>query len=506
MAEGFRPSRREVLLGAASAAAMLAASGPFRGAAAAIDELSDLTAVQAVQALAAGQMSTTEYAEALLARAERYKDLNAFISLDPEGMMASAKAVDARFGPGRETAPLFGLPFAVKDNINSAALPTTGGTPALKDFRPPANAPVLQSVLDANGILMGKLNMHELAFGITSNNQAFGPVHNPYDPSLIPGGSSGGTAAAVAARIFPVGLGTDTGGSTRIPAALCGIVGFRPSLGRWPQTGIVPLSYTRDTAGPMGRTVDDIILMDEVCGHPHVVVPTVRLEGIRIGVPRRYFYEGLDPELEAVVNETLDALSNAGAILVEANMPNIGGLNGAVSFPLVLFEVLREMSAYLYRAGSRMSVIDLVEQVAGDAERQILMSQMGDDAVPAAAYREVMTLHRPNLQRAYNEYFTNNDVAAMIVPTTPLPARPIGQDQTVELNGEQVPTFVTYIRNTDPPSNAGLPCLSLPVGLTASGLPVGMEIVGPFQRDDTLLGIGRAIEALRGVLPPPAMG
>lgn len=505
MAEGFTPSRREVLLGAAGAAAMLAASGLFREAAAA-GELTDLTAVQAVEGLAAGQLSATEYASALLARAERFKALNAFITLDAEGTMAAAKAVDARFGPGRETAPLFGLPFAVKDNISSAGMPTTGGTPALKGFRPPQNAPVLQTILDANGILMGKLNMHELAFGITSNNQAFGAVHNPYDPTLIPGGSSGGTAAAVAARMFPVGLGTDTGGSLRIPAALCGIVGFRPSLGRWPQPGIVPLSHTRDTAGPMARTVDDVILMDEVCGRPHVVVPAVRLDGLRLGVPRSYFYEGLDPELETVASSTLDALSNAGAILVEADLPNIAKLNGAVSFPLVLFEVLREMSAYLYKAGSRMSVIDLVEQVAGEGERQILMSQMGDDAVPAAAYRDVLTLHRPNLQRAYEDYFLANDVAAMIVPTTPLPARPIGQDQTVELRGEQVPTFPTYIRNTDPPSNAGLPCLSIPAGLTASGLPVGMELVAPFQRDATLLGIGRALEGLRGVLPPPDLG
>jgi len=347
--------------------------------------------------------------------------------------------------------------------------------------------------------------MHELAFGITNNNQAFGAVHNPYNRAMIPGGSSGGTAAAVSARLIPAGLGSDTGGSVRIPAALCGCVGYRPTLDRYSQQDVVPLSHTRDTVGPIGRTVDDVILFDEICGRPRVVVPTVRLEGLRLGVPRGYFYENLDTALAEVVSDALQSLADGGAELVEADMPNISGLNSAVSFPVVLFEVLREISAYLYRNGLDMSVMELVEQVAGTAEREILRSQLGSDAVPAAAYREALVLHRPNLQRAYEAYFADNDVAAMIVPTTPLPARPIGQDETVDLNGEQVPTFFTFIRNTDPPSNAGVPCLSIPAGLTAEGLPVGMEIVGPAMRDGTLLGIGRAIEAAWGVLPPPSL-
>ena len=190
---------------------------------------------------------------------------------------------------------LAGLPVPVKDNFDTADMPTTGGTPGLRDHRPRHNAPVVQRLIDEGACIMGKLNMHELAYGITSNNGAFGAVRNPYDPSRIPGGSSGGSGAAVAARMAPVALGSDTGGSVRIPAALCGVAGMRPTTGRYSQAGVVPISHTRDTAGPLARSVADLALFDSVITGVPNDLPTIPLRGARIGVPRGHYFDNLHP-------------------------------------------------------------------------------------------------------------------------------------------------------------------------------------------------------------------
>ena len=188
--------------------------------------------------------------------------LNAFIHLDPEQVRAAARAADAKGSAAG--GPLHGVPLALKDNLDTADMPTTGGTPGLKGHRPKRNADVVQKLFDAGAIAFGKANLHELAYGITNNNAGFGAARNPYDPTRIPGGSSGGVGTAVGARIVPGGIGSDTGGSVRVPAALCGIVGFRPTTGRWSQAGVVPISHTRDTPGPMTRSVADCALLDSV--------------------------------------------------------------------------------------------------------------------------------------------------------------------------------------------------------------------------------------------------
>ena len=445
------------------------------------------------------ETTVREVAEALMARAADLSHLNIFITQDKTVIRAAADALDAVPAGG----PLHGVAFCVKDNTDTAAMPTTGGTPAFKDWRPSANAPVVQSLVDAGGLMIGKTNLHELAFGISCNNPTFGAVGNPYNATMIPGGSSGGTAAAVVAGLATVGLGTDTGGSCRIPAALCGCVGFRPTIARYAQAGIIPLSSTRDTAGPLARTVDDVILLDLIIAPESHENRPVSLDGLRIGVPRTHFYSALDSQLAAVVESALDTLGNAGANLIEVNLTGVAELNDAVGFPIVLYEVLREIAAYIDRHGGGLTVADVVAQVAGGFEKDMLASQLGDDAIPEAVYRQALTEGRPKLIAAYETYFSANAVVAMVVPTTPLPARPIGHDETVALNGEQVPTFPTYIRNTDPPSNAGLPCLSVPAGLTADGLPVGIEFVGAAGADATVLGIGRAYEAVRDPIPTP---
>ena len=226
-----------------------------------VDEQLALTATEAVAAIQTGRLKATDYVATLLARAAALQTLNALTALNMEGALAAARHIDSLSAQARAALPLAGLPVVIKDNINTTGLLTSAGTPALDGFVPDNNAPSVQRLLDAGAIVLGKANMHELAFGITSTNLAphAGAVRNPYDPGLIPGGSSGGTAAAIAARITPAGLGTDTGGSTRIPAALTGIAGFRPSVGdggaerRYHDpNAVVPISHTRDTVGPDG--------------------------------------------------------------------------------------------------------------------------------------------------------------------------------------------------------------------------------------------------------------
>src|SRR3954469_13140210 len=297
-------------------------------------DFTSATAAEIVAAIRDRKITATSTVRAALDRAERLKELNALIVLDSEGALARAAKVDS----GEVTGPLAGLPVIIKDNINTSDLPTSGGTPALRHARPKHNAPSLQRLLDAGAIMIGKANMHELAFGITSTNLALfaGPVRNPYDLTRIPGGSSGGTAAAIAARIVTCGLGSDTGGSTRVPAALTGTVGLRPSVGnggaerRYDDANqVVPISHTRDTVGPMGRTVVDVALLDSVITGT-VMAQLESLRGKRFGIPAS-FWSGLDRELEAIARAACDKLSAAGVELIEADIPDLFEQNSKVS-------------------------------------------------------------------------------------------------------------------------------------------------------------------------------
>src|ERR1700722_18664315 len=232
-------------------------------------KLHELGVADAAAAIRTGATTAEALADALLARVAAHKSLNAFITVEPDKVRAAARTADQQRASGAALGPVHGVPLALKDNLDTVDYPTTGGTPGLTGNRPKRNAVIAQALFDAGAIALGKCNLHELAYGITNNNAAFGPARNPYAPDRIPGGSSGGTGVAVAARLAPGGVGTDTGGSVRVPAALCGIVGFRPSTGRWSQVGVVPISHTRDTPGPMARNVADCALMDGVvCGAP----------------------------------------------------------------------------------------------------------------------------------------------------------------------------------------------------------------------------------------------
>jgi indoleacetamide hydrolase len=330
-------------------------------------------------------------------------------------------------------------------------------------------------------------------------------ARNPYDRTRIPGASSGGTGVAVAARMAPAGIGSDTAGSVRVPAALCGVQGLRPTLLRWPQQGIVPISHTRDMAGPMARGVTDLALLDGVVTGSALTEAPATLKGVRIGVPRGLFWDNLHPDTAKIAEDTLKALANAGVVLVEADIPDVGALDQAAGVPIALYEAIVDLDKYLADHKTGLDVKKVVAEVASPDVKGILSSLLGEMAVPEAAYREALTVHRPKLQRAYADYFKRECVEAVIFPTTPLPAANLGEDETTMLNGAAVPTFATFIRNTGPGSVAGIPGLSLAAGLTPAGLPVGMELDAPEGGDRRLLALGCAIEALLPKLPPPRL-
>src|SRR5258705_106268 len=278
-----------------------------------------------------------------------------------------------------------------------------------------------------------------------------------------------------------------------------------PTTERYSQAGIVPISSTRDTAGPMTRSVADVVLLDGIItGGPTRLEPA-RLEGLRFGVPREYFYAELDPQLAEVVETELARLRGLGVVLVEADVPRLKELDEAASFPVALHETVTTLREYLRDAGSGLTLEALFDRVGSPDVKGFVTSLLGDGAVPHAVYKEAIAVHRPALQAALEGYFQRHDVAAIIFPTTPMPARPIGQDETVGVAGRPVPTFFTYIRNTDPASNAALPGLSLPIGLTRDGLPVGIELDAPSGRDHALLAIGLAYDASRPALPAPRL-
>ncbi len=453
----------------------------------------DWTLIEAVGEIGSGRISAAEHAAALLDRAEA-SDLGAWITLDREATLAAARAAEG---------PLRGAGLAIKDNIDTADMPNSGGTPALKGRRT-GDAAVMARLRAAGAAPLGKANLHELAFGITSNNGAFGPARNPWNRELIPGGSSGGVAAAVAARQAPAGIGTDTGGSCRVPAALCGVAGFRPTTLRWSQAGIVPISSTRDTPGPLARSIADLRLLDAICADTPAEAVEATLKGRRIGVPRPGFYDGLEPGVASGMEAALEILSGAGAELVETDIVGHAELSAAAGFPIALYEALRELAAYLYLDGDRKSVLEIVEKAASPDVKAILGSQIDPEtAMPTVAYQAAMGVHRPRLKAAFARALEGLD--GLVLPTVPLTARPIGQDETVELNGEQVPTFPTYVRNTDATSVAGTPCVSVPMMTEGAHgrLPFGVESVAAEGADGMALALAEAFEAARGPMPLP---
>ncbi|MFT4193304.1 indoleacetamide hydrolase [Ottowia sp.] len=504
-----RPSAIARAATAACLAALLVACAT-QPAQQALPDLDTLSAGEAAAAICAGRFSSEALTQAYLQRAKARTELNAFVTLDEPGALQAARAVDQRRAAGGACLPLMGVPIVVKDNIQARGLPATAGTPALKGFVPTADAPVLQKLRDAGAVVLGKTNMHELAFGISGYNPAFntGPqpgVRNAYDTSRAAGGSSAGTGVALGARLAPAGLGTDTGGSLRIPCAFNGCASLRPTMGRWSQEGIAPLSHTRDTAGPMALHMADVALLDRVVTGAPAVVPA-DLKTVRVGVAEDFLAK-LDADTRAAWDVALARVRAAGVTVVEVPLPGLMALNAQIGHPVVVYEAHDDLVAYLSRYRTGVTIRQMAAAVASPDVKGVLGALVIPRKLPAPsglvdagpAYRAAMTVHRPALQKMYADAFAAHRIDALMFPTTPRVAMPATPESS------SAETFAAYIQNTDPGSNAGIPGIQLPMGLGASTrLPVGLELDGPAGSDSRLLAIGLALESVLGRLPPPA--
>jgi Asp-tRNA(Asn)/Glu-tRNA(Gln) amidotransferase A subunit family amidase len=473
-------------------------------------DLTQLSVSDAAQLIRDGSVTSVELTQAYIARADANPGLNAYTTLDRAGAMAAARKADAETTARKMVGPLHGVPLVVKDNTHVAGLPNTAATPALRGFVPKENAPTVQKLVDAGAVVLGKTNMHELAFGISGYNEGFftaEPIgtRNPYDRTRFAGGSSSGTGAAIGARLAPGGLGSDTGGSVRIPAALSGAAGLRPTIGRYSQDGVTPIAHSRDTVGPMAQTVADVALLDSVITGGKVPAPAP-LSGVRLGVYRGYFFKDLDADTRVVTEAALEKLRRVGVTIIDVDMPDLQKANDAVSLPVALYEAYDDLKAYLAKYQTGVTVEQVAAQIAsrdvkGTYTGLVLPRKLPTpngmlDAAPV--YAAAMRDGRPALFKVFTDVFQRHRIDALIGPTTPAVAATQGPEAS------SLPTFLLFIRNTDPGSNAGIPGLTIPAGLGSStGLPIGISLDGPRGSDARLLAIGMAIERILGRTPPP---
>ena len=393
----------------------------------------------------------------------------------------------------------------MKDSINTAQYPTSAGTPALKGFRPPADAPLVATLRAAGALVLGKTNLHELSYGWTSNNLEFGAVHNPYDPARIPGGSSGGTAVAIAAHMAPLGVAEDTEGSIRVPAALCGVMGFRPTTRRYSTVGVIPASSLFDQTGPEARGVADIALFDRVASGDRREIDPLPLEGVRFALWRSYWFEGLDPEVERITREAVSKLRAVGAKIIEAEVPGLRELIDHTADLIVDHDVRLELAHYLAVNGAKLSFDELVARASPDIRAIFAQEVMpgSKEFVSEATYETAVKVYLPRLRRTFKDYFARTGAAAILFPTTLVTAPRIGDENELGIGDRKISFDVAIGRNIAPGSRAGLPGLVMPTGMAANGLPVSMEFDGPAGTDRTLLGLGLSLERVLGHLPSP---
>lgn len=455
-------------------------------------------------ALARGDLSAEMLARFVLTRCDRHRNLHALIAQNPEHLVAAARAADRRRASAQPLGPLHGVPILIKDNIDVLGYPTTAGTPGLAGIHPARNAPVVQRLLDAGALIAGKANLHELAVGGTSQNEHFGHVVNPWRRGLIAGGSSGGSAVAVATRMVPGALGTDTNGSVRGPCSLTGVPGLRPSFQRYPYGGILPATPTRDSVGGMATTIADLALLDAVlAGEAVQPLTPATLKGLRLGRPGGDYTTVLDPRTAQVMDATVRLLRGAGATIVEADLPGMHKLATRTAWPISAYEAASEITAALAGRQPLVALETIVSQIASPHVRERFNPQPGNMTRLEGPYREALEVLRPRLKQQLAAYFHEHRLDALIFPTTPFPAVAVADDAAnIVINGQSI-NFGQIIHNSAYQSAAGIPSLTVPAGLTADGLPVGLSFDGPEGSDRRLLAIGLAFEELRGPFPLP---
>ena len=455
--------------------------------------LPQLSVVEAKGAIDRREISCLEYVQALVEQQTKTESLNGFVYFNPDALLQAARAHDEALAVQTSRMPLAGIPLAIKDNIDCAGMPTAAGTAALRDAVPRANAPVVARVTEAGALVAGKANMHELAFGCTNDNGFFGPARNPYDASRIPGGSSGGSAVLVASGAVPAALGTDTGGSVRIPAALCGLVGFRPTHGRYPSEGVVPISPTRDTVGPIARTVADVMLLDEILSGSSSALPVVDdAREFRLAVPYSTLWEGLSPDARPVLERALQKLEDAGFELVDVDLRRYPFFRAQKSATIPFFEFSGAVGRYLETGGVAVTFPEIVAQIKSPDVIRIVSDIQGAGAISATEYAEAL-LARERSRTSYGACLRELEADALLFPTVLIPACSIGS-KTVAVGSEALDVFPAYTRNTEPGSNAGVPGITVPAGLTQDGLPVGLALDGAPHSDRRILQIGKEIE------------
>jgi aspartyl-tRNA(Asn)/glutamyl-tRNA(Gln) amidotransferase subunit A len=470
-------------------------------------------------AVKAKRISAGDVVEAHLARiAEKDGGIGAFLTVSGEQARADARLIDARVARGEDPGALAGVPIAIKDAIHVKGLPTTCGSKILKKFDTPYDATVIQRLKNQGAIVLGKLNMDEFAMGSSNENSSFHPVRNPWDKDRVPGGSSGGSAAAVAASFATMALGSDTGGSIRQPAAFCGVVGLKPTYGRVSRYGLVAFASSLDQIGPLTRTCEDAALsLSVIAGEdPHDATSSPRTvddyaaglrqetKGLRVGVPREFLKSGVDAGVMAEFNKTIDALSRDGAEIVDVALPNAPHAiatyylvaTAEASSNLARFDGVR----YGLRTESQASKASLKDMYGEtrdqgfgpEVKRRIILGTF----VLSSGYYDAYYLRaqkvRTLIRRDFEKAFERCDVIA--TPTTPSPAFKLGEKTANPLEMYLADVF------TVPANLAGVPGISVPCGFS-SGLPIGLQFVGRVFEEATLIRAGHAVERLMGLGP-----
>jgi aspartyl-tRNA(Asn)/glutamyl-tRNA(Gln) amidotransferase subunit A len=421
--------------------------------------------------------------------------LNAYLTVSEElALEAAAQAERELSGKAkkarRDRGPLHGIPISLKDNIYTKDVSTTGGSQILKEFVPLHDAPVVAALKKAGAIILGKTNMHEFAYGVTTENPHFGPTRNPWDLERIAGGSSGGSAAAVAAGLCYGSIGTDTGGSIRIPASLCGVIGLKPGLGRVNADDVIPLSPTLDFVGPLARTVEEVALLFDpifVRGKGERSGLLLRnksaLKHFVFGIPKEFFLDALDPEVRSAYEYAIELLRKQGARVQPISLPRFAESEEAGN--LIAWV---EATVYHQHAGWFPT---RVAEYSPDVYKRLEMGMK----ITAVDYLRARDM-REQFKKDFLQIFSANDLDALVVPTTPIAATRLGEDSVV-IDGVSHPTRALLLRLNRPANLAGVPAISVPCGLTKAGLPIGLQFITEWTDEPLLLEIARDFERVR---------